>query len=83
MQGKPADLPRMDMKNLARFSDRVPALLAALIGLGFMGIAYLDAHYRYFHLAVAGIALWYAYKRSSRHETPFERRERESRRNFR
>ncbi len=63
--------------------NRVPGLLAVLIGLGFIGIAYFDLQYRYFHLVVAAIALYYGYKRISRRETPFQRRERELRRNFR
>jgi hypothetical protein len=71
------------MKDLTWFSDRIPGLLATLVGLGFIGIAYLDAQYRYFHLVVAVVALCYGYKRLSRRETPFERREREMRRNFR
>ena len=64
-------------------SDRSAPLLAILVGLGFIGIAYIDAQYRYFHLLVAFIAFGFAYKRLTRHETPFEKREREMRRNFR
>ena len=69
--------------NLTWISSKSAGLLAIVIGLGFIGIAYLDAQYRYFHLAVALFALYFGYKRITRQETPFERRERELRRNFR
>ncbi len=69
--------------NKAWITEKAPGLLAVAIGLGFIGIAYLDAQYRYFHLVVAAIALYYGYKRISRQETPFQKRERELRRNFR
>ncbi len=69
--------------NLNWISQKSAGLLAILIGLGFLGIGYLDDRYRYFHLAVAAVALYIGYKRVSREETPFEKRERETRRNFR
>jgi len=69
--------------NLTWISEKSPGLVAIVIGLGFLGIAYLDAHYRYFHLAVALTALYFGYRRITRHETPFEKRERELRRHFR
>ncbi len=69
--------------NLNWISERSAPLLAVVIGLGFIGIAYIDAQYRYFHLVVALAAFWFAYKRLTRRETPFEKREREMRRNFR
>ncbi len=67
--------------NITWISEKSAGLLALLVGLGFLGIAYLDRQYRYFHLVVALIALVFAYKRLSRRETPFEKRERELRRN--
>jgi hypothetical protein len=69
--------------NLTWISEKSTGLVAIVIGLGFLGIAYLDAHYRYFHLAVALAALYFGYRRITRQETPFERRERELRRHFR
>ena len=69
--------------NFTWISEKSPGLLAVVIGLGFLGAAYLDAHYRYFHLVVAVVALYYGWRRISRQETPFEKRERELRRNFR
>lgn len=69
--------------NLSWISEKSTGLLAILIGLGFIAISYFDAQYRYFHLAVALVALYFGYKRISRQETPFEKREREMRRNFR
>jgi hypothetical protein len=69
--------------NIRSISEKSPALLAIIVGLGFLGMAYLDAQYRYFHLAVALVAFWYGIRRLSRKETPFEKRERELRRNFR
>ena len=67
--------------NLTWISEKSTGLLALLIGLGFLGMAYFNAQYRYFHLAVALVALYLGYKRISRRETPFEKRERELRRN--
>ncbi len=64
-------------------SEKATGLLAVVIGLGFLGAAYLDDHYRYFHLVVAVVTLSYGIRRISRQETPFEKRERELRRNFR
>jgi len=69
--------------NLTWISEKSTGLVAIVIGLGFLGIAYFDAHYRYFHLAVALIVLYFGYKRVTHQETPFERRERELRRRFR
>ncbi len=69
--------------NLNWISERSAPLLAIVIGLGFIWIAYIDAQYRYFHLVVALICFGFAYKRLTRRETPFEKREREMRRNFR
>ena len=66
--------------NLEWVSEKGPSLLAGVAGLGFVVIAYLDSQYRYFHLCVAIVALVYAYKRFKRRDTPFEKRERESRR---
>ncbi|HYK89042.1 MAG TPA: hypothetical protein VE398_09740 [Acidobacteriota bacterium] len=69
--------------NTTWISEKAPGLLAVLVGLGFVGIAFFDAQYRYFHLAVAAISLYFGYKRISRQETPFQKRERELRRNIR
>ncbi len=68
--------------NVTWISEKAPGLLAVVIGLGFLGAAYFDVHYRYFHLVVAAVALYYGWRRISRQETPFEKRERELRRNF-
>jgi hypothetical protein len=66
--------------DLGWISQKSTGLLAVLVGLGFIGIAYFDAQYRYFHLVVALIALYFGYRRITRRETPFEKREREIRR---
>jgi 4-hydroxybenzoate polyprenyltransferase len=66
--------------NLEWISEKGTSLLAAVVGLGFIVIAYLNSQYRYFHLCVAIVVLVYAYKRFKRRDTPFERREREARR---
>ncbi len=54
--------------------------MAFAVGLGFIGIAFLDSQYRYFYLCIAIIALVYGYKQFKKRDTPFERREREIRR---
>jgi hypothetical protein len=56
------------------------SLMALIVGLGFIGIAYLDNEYRYFHVCVAIIAFVYGYRQLRRHDTPFQRHEREMRR---
>jgi hypothetical protein len=61
-------------------SEKGTSLLAGIVGLGFLVVAYLDSRYRYFHLCVAIAAFAYAYRSSKRRDTPFERREREARR---
>jgi hypothetical protein len=64
-------------------SNKSTAAIAAMIGLGFLLVAGLDAQYRYFHVVVAILAFCYAYRKLRVHETPFEKHERELRRNFR
>jgi len=66
--------------NMEWISEKGTSLMACIVGLGFIAIAFLDSQYRYFHLVVAVVAFVYAYKRFKRHDTPFERREREARR---
>ena len=66
--------------NLEWISEKGTGLMAVAVGLGFVAISYFDAHYRYFHLCVALVAFIYGYKQIKKHDTPFERREREIRR---
>jgi hypothetical protein len=57
-----------------------PSLIAFLVGIGLIGIAYLEIQYRYFFVACAIIAFVYGYKQLRRHDTPFQKHEREMRR---
>ncbi len=66
--------------NMEWISENGTGLLGILVGVGFLVVAYIDAHYRYFHIAVALVAFIYAYKQLKKRATPFERRERELRR---
>jgi hypothetical protein len=61
-------------------AEKGPFLMALIVGLGFIGIAYLDNEYRYFHVCIAIIAFVYGYRQLRRHDTPFQRHEREIRR---
>ncbi len=61
-------------------AEKGTSLIAVVVALGFVGIAFLDSQYRYFHILVAILALVYGYKQFKRRDTPFERRERDLRR---
>jgi len=62
--------------------DKAPSLVAFVIGLGLIGIALLDAQYRYLYILLAIVAFYYGYRYLRRKETPFERKEREMRNRF-
>ena len=66
--------------NLEWIAQKGPSLTAIIVGLGFIVIASLDSQYRYFHICVAILALIYGYRQLRKRDTPFERRERETRR---
>ena len=61
-------------------AQKGPSLLALLIGLGFVGVSFLYPQYRYFFLFIALVAIAYGCKQFRKHDTPFERREREMKR---
>jgi hypothetical protein len=61
-------------------SQKGTSLMAFVVGLGFIGIAFIDSQYRYFHLCVSVLAFIYGYRQFKKRDTPFERREREMRR---
>jgi hypothetical protein len=54
--------------------------MAFVVGIGFIGVSYLHNQYRYFHLCIALFAFIYGFKQLRRHDTPFQRHEREMRR---
>jgi 4-hydroxybenzoate polyprenyltransferase len=66
--------------NAEWISQKSPGLLAIVVGLGFLVIAFFNSQYRYFFLVVAIIALVYAYKQLKKKDTPFEKHERDVRR---
>jgi predicted membrane protein len=57
-----------------------PSLTAFFITLVFLVFAFFYIQYRYLHLAVAVLAFIYGYRQLKKHDTPFEKRERELRR---
>ena len=61
-------------------SEKGTSLMAGIVGLGFIAMAFWDSRYRYFYLCVAAIALVYGYKKYKKRDTPFERQEKEIRR---
>ena len=61
-------------------AEKGTSLLAFLIGIGLIGISFLEPQYRYFFLCVAVVSIWYGYRQLKKHATPFERREREMKR---
>jgi hypothetical protein len=63
--------------------ENAPSLIAFIVGLGFVGVSFLDAQYRYLYVLLAILAFYYGYRRFGRKETPFERKEREMRNHFR
>jgi hypothetical protein len=57
------------------------SLMALLIGIVFFGLAWLDgASVRYFCFCVALLAICYGLKQLRKHDTPFQKHEREIRR---
>ncbi len=54
--------------------------MAFVVGLGFIGIAFLYTQYLYFFLVIALLAIVYGFKQLKKHDTPFQRHEREMRR---
>ncbi len=60
--------------------DRAVGILAAAVGLGLALYVFFDVRRVLVYLALALAAAYLAYKRMNRHETPFERKERELRR---
>ena len=62
--------------------EKMPSLLAFLIGLGLIGISILDSQYRYLCILLGISAFYYGYRYLKRKETPFERKEREIRNRF-
>jgi hypothetical protein len=56
------------------------SLMAFVVGIGFIGVSFLHSQYRYFHLCIALIAFIYGYRQLRRHDTPFQKHERELRR---
>ncbi len=61
--------------------DRAAGILAAGVGLGLALYVFFDVRRVTVYLALALVTAWFAHKRVNRHETPFERKERELRRN--
>jgi hypothetical protein len=61
-------------------AEKGTSLLAFLIGLGCIGVSFLEPQYRYFFLCLAVLALIYGCKKYRKHDTPFERHEREMKR---
>jgi hypothetical protein len=65
--------------NMEWISEKGASLLAFAVGLGLIGMSFVDSPYRFLFFFVAIGVLIYAYKRFKRHETPFEKHERELR----
>jgi hypothetical protein len=61
-------------------SQKGTSILAFIVGLVFLVLAFFDARYRYFHLCVSVLAFLYGYRHLRKRDTPFEKRERELRR---
>jgi hypothetical protein len=57
-----------------------PGLIGFVLGLGLIGIAYLENQYRYLFIVAAILAFLYGFRQFRRHDTPFQRHEREIRR---
>jgi hypothetical protein len=60
--------------------DRVAGIVAAFIGLGVALYVFVDVRNPLVYLVLALVAAFLVHKRMNRHETPFERKEREARR---
>ena len=61
-------------------AEKGTSLLAFLIGLGLIGVSFLDPQYRYFFLCIAAVSIGYGFKRLKKHDTPFEKQERDLKR---
>jgi hypothetical protein len=61
-------------------AEKGASLLALLIGLVCIGVSFLEPQYRYFFLCLAVLAIVFGLKKYKKHDTPFERHEREMKR---
>ena len=61
-------------------AEKSTGLMSFLVGLGFVGASLLHGRYRYFYLFIALLAILYGFKQLKKHDTPFERHERDLRR---
>ena len=57
-----------------------PSLAGFLLGLALIGVACLERQYRWLFICLALVAFIYGFKQFRRHDTPFQRHERETRR---
>ena len=67
--------------NMEWISEKGTSLTAFAAALGFLVLSFFHSEYRYFYLCVALLAFVYGVKEFRKRRTPFERRERELRRN--
>lgn len=61
-------------------AQKSTGLMAFIIGLGLIAVALFYRNYMYFFFCLAIIAFVYGYRQFRRHDTPFQRHEREMRR---
>lgn len=66
--------------NMEWISEKGSSLLSFAIVLAFIGLSFFHSQYRYLYLVVALCVLIYGVKKFKKHDTPFERHERELRR---
>jgi 4-hydroxybenzoate polyprenyltransferase len=61
-------------------AEKSASVIAFLIALVFIGLGFYSPQFRWICICIALIAIVYGYKQLKKHDTPFQRQEREIRR---
>ena len=61
-------------------AEKSTSLMAFLVALAFIAVGFFYDQFRFICICIALIAIAYGYKQLRKHDTPFERHEREMRR---
>ncbi len=66
--------------NMEWIAQKGTGLMAIIVALGLVAVAFIESHYRLLYICCAVIALVYGYRQFRKRDTPFEKRERELKR---
>ncbi len=66
--------------NFEWIAKKSTGLMAIIVALGLIAVAFMESRYRFLYICCAVIALIYGFKQFKKRDTPFEKRERELKR---